>query len=338
MMLNEKIREIRRSRGMTQEALAEAMGVSTASVSKWENGQSVPELTALMALADFFEVSVDALLGHTVKPDRQKSLLESLEVLARDGDFEEAKDLAEKLLNNYPNSYEVVDGAARLYYRIFIATRDRNAMDMATALVNRLFPLVKEEKERLGLLNRLANHYELLENWDMARKLYREANVDGSNDRNLAYVRAREKPDEEAIRLISKNFLTSLYEAIMDVSQLKDLWVAQGKPEKAKAAVDWALSALEGCGGETLRQYAPIAVVLHLISLEWEEDASHVRAMAELVGGKAGSDAVPFLIHTENQPEVLASQSLMDGDGLKALLLQIHREQFIPIVEEVLAE
>ncbi len=40
MILNDNIREIRKCKGMTQEALAEAMGVSAASVSKWENGIS----------------------------------------------------------------------------------------------------------------------------------------------------------------------------------------------------------------------------------------------------------------------------------------------------------
>ena len=57
MMLNENIREIRKINNMTQEQLAEVMGVSTASVSKWETGQSAPEISALLALADYFDVS-----------------------------------------------------------------------------------------------------------------------------------------------------------------------------------------------------------------------------------------------------------------------------------------
>ena len=44
------------------------MGVSIASVSKWENGQCAPELTVLMELADFFEVSMDTLVGHSQFP------------------------------------------------------------------------------------------------------------------------------------------------------------------------------------------------------------------------------------------------------------------------------
>ncbi len=337
MMLCENIRRIRKERGLTQEALAEALGVTAASVSKWENGQAAPEISMLTALADYFEISVDTLLGHEIQAERKGKMLEEMNHLAREGRFEEAKALSDKLLHNYPNVYDAVDGAASLYYRISIATHDKAAMNTSMELVRRLFPLVKAEKDRLGLLNRLANHYELLEDWDMARKYFQEANVDGCNDRQLAYVRAKEKPDEEAIRQISKNFAASLYETILDVTQLKALWMEQGKPEKAKAAVDWALNALESCGPQMLRDYAPMAVLLHLVSLEWEETESHVRAMAQLVSGKTASDAEAFLIHTEKQPEMLASQELMSADGLKSILRQMGKEQLIPIVEEVLA-
>lgn len=59
----DQIRFYRRQEGLTQEQLAEAMGVSVAAVSKWEQGQSLPEIPMLMELADFFDLSVDALLA-----------------------------------------------------------------------------------------------------------------------------------------------------------------------------------------------------------------------------------------------------------------------------------
>ncbi len=55
----------RRSRGITQEELAEYMGVSKAAVSKWEKGQSYPDITLLPQLAAFFNISVDELLGYS---------------------------------------------------------------------------------------------------------------------------------------------------------------------------------------------------------------------------------------------------------------------------------
>ena len=75
MELGNNIKELRKQKGLRQEQLAEAMGVSTASVSKWETNQSYPELTLLADLADFFEVSIDTLIGHNLSADRLEALI-----------------------------------------------------------------------------------------------------------------------------------------------------------------------------------------------------------------------------------------------------------------------
>ena len=64
--LGKRIAQLRKEKGMTQEQLAEKVGVSAQAVSKWENDVSCPDITLLPLLADLFGVSVDELLG--VKP------------------------------------------------------------------------------------------------------------------------------------------------------------------------------------------------------------------------------------------------------------------------------
>lgn len=61
--INLKIAELRKSRGMTQQELGDILSVSYQTVSKWENGVTLPDITILPTLAEFFQVSVDALLG-----------------------------------------------------------------------------------------------------------------------------------------------------------------------------------------------------------------------------------------------------------------------------------
>lgn len=61
----------RRKRGITQEALAEYMGVSKASVSKWENGATYPDITLLPRLATFFHISIDDLIGYEPQMTRE---------------------------------------------------------------------------------------------------------------------------------------------------------------------------------------------------------------------------------------------------------------------------
>ena len=61
MTLGERIAQLRREAGLSQEALAERMGVSRQAVSKWEKSQSFPDTENLLALAALFGVSADEL-------------------------------------------------------------------------------------------------------------------------------------------------------------------------------------------------------------------------------------------------------------------------------------
>ena len=63
MTLGEKIYKLRTKRSMTQEQLAEKIGVSRQSVSKWETDSAIPDIEKLKLLAEIFEVSITELLG-----------------------------------------------------------------------------------------------------------------------------------------------------------------------------------------------------------------------------------------------------------------------------------
>ena len=63
MELSEKLQELRRNRGLTQEELAEALYVSRTAVSKWESGRGTPSIDSLKELSRFFSVSIDELLS-----------------------------------------------------------------------------------------------------------------------------------------------------------------------------------------------------------------------------------------------------------------------------------
>ena len=63
----EKLQELRKKRGLTQEELAEQLYVSRTAISKWESGRGYPSIDSLKAIAKYFSVSVDDLLpGDTV--------------------------------------------------------------------------------------------------------------------------------------------------------------------------------------------------------------------------------------------------------------------------------
>ena len=88
MMLAENIRAFRKERSLTQEQLSEALGVTAGAVYKWEAKLSIPELDLIIQLADFFDTSVDVLLGYEVKDNRLEATVKRLQEYRRRKDPE----------------------------------------------------------------------------------------------------------------------------------------------------------------------------------------------------------------------------------------------------------
>ena len=86
MELYEKLYELRRASGMSQEELAEKLGVSRQAVSKWESGATQPELPKLIELSKIYQVSVDALLSleHAKEPQDSSPAAPAAESTAQD--------------------------------------------------------------------------------------------------------------------------------------------------------------------------------------------------------------------------------------------------------------
>lgn len=83
-MLNENIKNLRKSKGLSQEELAVKPNVVRQTVSKWENGLSVPDADMLIALSQVLDTPVSTLLGQTLAPaesDDLKAISEKLEVI-----------------------------------------------------------------------------------------------------------------------------------------------------------------------------------------------------------------------------------------------------------------
>ena len=73
-MLNENIKNLRKSKGLSQEELAVKLNVVRQTVSKWENGLSVPDADMLIALSQVLDTPVSTLLGQTLAPAESDDL------------------------------------------------------------------------------------------------------------------------------------------------------------------------------------------------------------------------------------------------------------------------
>ena len=83
-MLNENIKAIRKAKGLSQEELPIKLNVVRQTISKWENGLSVPDSDMLISISEIFETPVSALLGESIieqEADDVKVIAEKLEVI-----------------------------------------------------------------------------------------------------------------------------------------------------------------------------------------------------------------------------------------------------------------
>lgn len=111
MSIGTTIKRLRRERDITQEQLAEYLGISTGAVSQWECDRTAPDITQLPLLANIFDVSTDELLEIDGKKKDEiiQVFLEKYDELSNNGDLMSRFDLTKEAYRKYPNDYRVIE-------------------------------------------------------------------------------------------------------------------------------------------------------------------------------------------------------------------------------------
>ena len=172
LMIGENLRRLRREKDITQEQLAEVLGVSDQSVSRWENDACYPDMELLPTMAKFFETSVDKLLGvdERIEAEKVEEYLSRFQTAINRGDVDACIRIAREGVEEYPNNYVLLN---KLMYALFVAGDDdgnipnweenRNQYDAEiTSLGERIMKYCPDQNIRLEATGRLAfNHCEM---------------------------------------------------------------------------------------------------------------------------------------------------------------------------------
>lgn len=146
IQIGEHIRSLRKARDITQEELAEILGVSFQSISKWERGECFPDITLLPGLANFFEVSIDTLFE--MQTVRDGAYLRNVYKLAHEHERNNNADLAVEVLrdalNTFPNHNSLLSELALA----LSFSDDENALREAIACSERVLANSTNEKVR----------------------------------------------------------------------------------------------------------------------------------------------------------------------------------------------
>jgi len=140
------ITEKRRQKGITQEDLAEYVGITKASVSKWETGQSYPDITLLPLLAAYFDISIDNLLGYSpqMAEDDIGKLYERLASDFTKKPFEDVIAECEGIIKKYYSCYDLLFSIAVMYVNHAPMATDKERIDQIVSAALQLFKRVSD--------------------------------------------------------------------------------------------------------------------------------------------------------------------------------------------------
>ena len=168
--------------------------MTAGAVYKWEAKLSVPELELILQMADFFDTSVDVLLGYTVKDNRPEATVKRLREYRRRKDPDGLPE-AEKALGKYPHSFGIVSESAALYRAFGFDSGDKALFRRALALLERSLLLLPQSEDpqisEQTIYGRIAETYLGLGETDKAAELLKSHNADGVFSPRIGYILAR---------------------------------------------------------------------------------------------------------------------------------------------------
>lgn len=251
MQLAQNISRMRRERDMTQERLAEALGVTFAAVSKWERGVATPELSTIMELADLFSVSVDALLGYEMRENDLPSVVERLRDLSHTREKSDWQGEAQQALRRFPNHFDVVYFSAVLYSVHGIDEGMEEYRRMALVLFQQADRLAKQntraEISKLSIRQQIAMAHMMLGENEKGLEILKKNNPCGIHNALIGMRLAcnMSRPDE-AIPYLSEALLDlSMSHMNLTMGYVNAYWKKENYKE-ADAVLEWALAFYPG--------------------------------------------------------------------------------------------
>lgn len=148
-----RIRSLRKARNLSQEVLAQYLGVSFQAVSKWENGDTLPDVTLIPAIAGFFQVSTDELFDfNLVEQERRVAELCAEAAKYRTSDPAKSEKMLRDGLKQYPGNDIILNN---LLYTMRAPERSEEVVTLCKSILE----VTKEDDVKYDVLRILAETY-----------------------------------------------------------------------------------------------------------------------------------------------------------------------------------
>ena len=249
MKLAENIRRFRKERALTQEQLAEVLRVTAGAVYKWEAGLSVPDIALIVEMADFFDTSVDTLLGYEIKDNRVDAIVKRMREYRRKKDREGLAE-AEKALKRYPHSFPIVKESAAVFRAFGIESKDKDLLRRALELLEQTRLLLDQntdpEINEQTICAKIAETYLGLGEIDKGVALMKQNNAGGLFSSKIGNRLAQLDRVEEAAPYLSEAMAKIISDLCNTVSGYLNVFGKQRDYASAEAILSWCVDVFSG--------------------------------------------------------------------------------------------
>ncbi|MBO4871927.1 MAG: helix-turn-helix transcriptional regulator [Lachnospiraceae bacterium] len=287
---------------MTQEKLAEALGVTVGAVYKWESGQSQPELNLLVEIADFFDTSVDVLLGYRIKDNRLDAALERINSYCRTLDPAGISE-AEKVLGKYPHSFRAVYECAAVYLAYGASNHDLQQLKRAAELLEQAKVLLPQNDDprisEATICGNLSTAWFLLGEKEKSIELLRKNNAGGIFSSDIgAQLSVFGDAPEEAAPFLSEALLSGMSCLLRAIVGYVFLFRSRNDWDSSIDILCWGIGLLTGLKTESKQDIlektqAEMLVLLAYVQAKTGRQEESARSLKEARAMALRFDAMP---------------------------------------------
>lgn len=250
IMIAENIRSYRMQRSLTREQLAEVLGVTPGAVYKWEAKLSVPDLSMIIEIADFFDTSVDALLGYEMKDNRLSATVLRLNEYLHKRNYAGLRE-AEKALKKYPNFFDIVHKSSILYRVFGMENKDKKLLRRSLELLEQSCLLLTQNADpkisELTICGEKAEVYLSLGEAEKAVEILKKNNSSGHYSDIIGQTLAADiGHTDESVTFLSEALLLHVTALIHTIMGYLNVYSAKRDYNSGQEILDWGIKLISG--------------------------------------------------------------------------------------------
>ena len=332
------VKALRKKQHITQEQLAEAMGVTAGAVYKWERGVSTPDIGLVMDLANFFGVSVDALVGYTMRASDKAQIIQKLKQIKLDKSYADCWEEVDGWLQRYPNDFDIIYNGGLLYNLAGIETQNHRCLMQSVKLLNHACTLIEQNNDskisETAIHQNIAISYLSMGKTEEGLKQLKAYNPCGINDDLIGQeLAATCRKPKEAAPYLARALIQNTVRLYRIVICYLDIFLSKDNYNDAIEMLQWMLAYLKGLRPQKGISYldrsiAILLTVLGILYLESDEPEQTKACFREARWTALGFDAAPdYTTRNVRYCEDLETQTAYDDSGDSAMEAILHTLQ-----------